>query len=94
VSSEKAARGKTRAYAEQIAKVKAEAAQKIAKVSAEAADAIARIEAGSDAEASTCDGKRGAGGKKRNAKPNASPPADRGLLKRVDSFITDKSKVF
>ncbi len=34
------------------------------------------------------------GRKKKNAKRSASPPSDRGLLKMVDSFITDKSKVF
>ena len=83
VSSERKGREKAQAYAEHVAKV-----------STEAADAIAGIEVEVAAEAPAPAAKRSAGGKKKNAKPNAPPPADRGLLKRVDSFITDKSKVF
>ena len=94
VGIEKEARRKVQGYAEQIAKVKAEAAQEIAKVSAEAADAIARIEAGFDAEALACGDKSRAERKEKNAKQNAGLPRDRGLLRKVDSFITDKSKVF
>ena len=94
VNSEEDARRKIQAYAEKIAKVKAEAAQEIAKVSAEAADVIARIEAGRDAEASARGDKRRADSKKRNAKQSAGQPKNLGLLKKVDSFITDKSKVF
>lgn len=93
MNSEEDTRKKMQAYAEKIAKVKAEAAQKIAKVSAEAADAIARIEAGRDTEASASGDKRRAD-RRRNTKQNAGQPKELGLLRKVDSFITDKSKVF
>ena len=83
VSSEGKGRKKVQAHAEQIAKV-----------STEAADALTRIEAGHDAEASARGDKRRADSKKRNAKQNAGQPKNLGLLRKVDSFITDKSKVF
>ncbi|HUV64250.1 MAG TPA: hypothetical protein VMW24_10150, partial [Sedimentisphaerales bacterium] len=94
VGIEKEARRKVQGYAEQIAKVKAEAAQQIAKVSAEAADAIARIQAGLDAEASAPGDNRSASTKEKNAKQKAGQPRGPGLLRKVDSFITDKNKVF
>jgi hypothetical protein len=83
MNSGEEAHRKTRAYAE-----------KIAKVSTEAADEIARIEAGVDGQAPSSGGKGSAGSKKKNAKQNARQPKDPGLLRKVDSFITDKSKVF
>lgn len=94
-SEDQAAR-KLRACAEQIAKVKAEAAQQIARVSAEAAEAIARIETELDAGASIRGRKRGARTRKksRSEEQIAPPVPDRSLLDRIDSFFTDKSKVF
>ncbi len=83
VSSERKGRKKAQAYAEQVAKL-----------STDAANAIAGIGAGVDAETQASAANRSAGGKKKSTKRSASPPSDRGLLKKVDSFITDKSKVF
>jgi len=82
-SSEKRGRRKVQAHARQIAKL-----------STETAGVIAGIEAGVDAQTPAPAANRSAGSKKKNARRSASPPADGGLLKKVDSFITDKSKVF
>jgi hypothetical protein len=83
VTSEKKGRRKVQVHAEQPANV-----------STGAAEVIAGIEVGVDVDAPASVAKRSAASKKKNAKRSASPPSDRGLLKKVDSFITDKSKVF
>ncbi len=82
-NSEKTGRKKVQAHAEQMAKI-----------SAEVADLTCGFEAAVGAEAPAPAAKRSADSKKKNAKRSASPPSDRGLLEKVDSFITDKSKVF
>ena len=83
VSSERKGRKKAQVHAEQIAKV-----------STEATDEIAGVEAEVRAEVPASAAKRSDGSKKKNVKRSALPPPDRGLLKRVDSFFTDKNKVF
>ncbi|UCD00137.1 MAG: hypothetical protein JSW66_09700 [Phycisphaerales bacterium] len=94
VKTEKEAQKKVRACAKQIAKVRAEAAGEIARVSAEAANAIAGIEAEFTAKAATGDRAKDPGVEKKNGKQDAGQARDQRLLKKVDSFITDKSKVF
>ncbi|MHC4540934.1 MAG: hypothetical protein ACYS74_14315 [Planctomycetota bacterium] len=94
VRTEKEARKKVRACAKQIAKVRAEAAEEIARVSAEAANAIAGIEAEFAAKAETSDRAKDPDVQKKNGKQDAGQARNRRLLKKVDSFITDKNKVF
>jgi hypothetical protein len=94
VKTEKEVRKKVRACAKRIAKVRAEAAEEIARVSAEAANAIARIEAEFTAKAETGDQAEDPDVQKKNGKQDAGQARNRRLLKKVDSFITDKNKVF
>lgn len=94
VKAETEARARVRACSEQIAKVKAEAAEEIARITAGAADAIAKIEAEFTAKAAAHDRMRGRGSHKKNARRDADRPEERGLMEKVETFLTDRSTVF
>jgi hypothetical protein len=79
---------------EQIAKVKAQAAKEIARITAEAADAIARIEAEFKAEATTGERTQGRGKRRKNAGRDAGQDQERGLMKKVETFFSDRSTIF
>jgi hypothetical protein len=88
------ARRRARACAEQITKVRAEAAKEIARVTAEAADAIARIETQFEAKAAAYDETGGRSSRKQNSKRDVDQSGERGLMKKVDTFLTNRSTVF
>lgn len=94
VKAEAEAREQVRACSDQIAKVKAEAAKEIARITAEAADAIAGIEAEFTAEAATGERTPGRSSRKKNSRRDAGRSEERGLMKKVDTFLTDRSTVF
>lgn len=94
VKTEAETRQQVRACSEQIAKVKAQAAKEIARITAEAADAIVRIEAEFTAEAATGDRTRGRGSRRKNSKRDAGQSQERGLMKKVETFFSDRSKIF
>jgi membrane protein involved in colicin uptake len=99
IKAEAEARQQLRACSEQIAKVKAEAAKEIARITAEAADAIARIEAEFETKAAACpsgasDKTRGRSTRKKDARHDAGQSHERGLMEKVDTFLTDRSTVF
>jgi PilZ domain len=85
------ARRRARSCAEQISKVKAEVAREIARITAEAAEAIARIEAQFDAGAATCDEAQSC---KKSTTYDTDRSEERGLMKKVDTFLTNRSTVF
>ena len=94
VKTEAETRQQVRACSQQIAKVKAQAAKEIARITAEAAEAIARIEADLTPEAATGDRARGRSSRRKNAGRDAGPSQERGLMKKVETFFSDRSTVF
>jgi hypothetical protein len=88
-----AAQDKLRSYAEQIARVRAEAARQIARVTAEASEVIARIEAQFNAKAAA-DQTTGQDDEQKSAADDAELFEGPGLMKKVDAFFTDKSRIF
>jgi hypothetical protein len=95
VKTEAKAQQQVRACSEQIAKVKAEAAKEIARITAEAANAIARIEAEFKTETVACDKTRGrSSSRKKSSRHDAGQSDERGLMGKVETFLTDRSTVF
>ena len=94
VKAEAETRQQVRACSEQIAKVKAEAAKEIARITAEAAETIARIEADFTPEAATGDRARDRSSRRKNSKRDAGQSQERGLMKKVETFFSDRSKIF
>jgi len=86
---EKELREKTESHAEQLAKVKAEAAREIAHIKAELAGIKAKIKAES---ASKTQKKKIV--KKKDAKDKAKPSGEGVLMDKVDKLVTDRSVIF
>jgi hypothetical protein len=87
------AQDKLRSCAEQIARVRAEAARQIARVTAEASEVIARIEAQFNAKAAA-DQTTGQDDEQKSAADDAELFEGPGLMKKMDAFFTDKSRIF
>lgn len=81
------------ACSDQIAKVKAQAAKEITRITTEAEEAIARIEANFTSEAAG-DRTRGRSSRKKDAGHDAGQSQERGLMKKVETFFSDRSTVF
>jgi len=93
--AEKQAREEAEKYAgtiaEQMARVRTEAAEEIARIRAEAAEEIARFRAGFEVRSAAGNGIEVRDKARHKAKAGQS--AD-GLLKKVDEFVTDKTRFF
>lgn len=87
-------RQQLRACSDQIAQVKAQAAEEIARITAEAAQAITRIEAQSKPEAASNKTRnRNRRGKTIEPIPIQSKE-EGGLMKKVETFFSDRNTVF
>ncbi len=78
---------------QQLARVRTEAAEEIARIRAEAAEEIARCRAGFEVTTAVGNGIEVRDKIKPKTKAKAGRSAD-GLLKKVDEFVTDKTRFF
>ena len=89
--AEEQARQKAKLYEEQMAMVKAEAAREIARIEAETTERIAEARAEARAKLREHAQVRK---KKKKKKKAVQKPAKEGVVKKLDGFIKDRSKIY